>query len=293
MISDISLNETAASANHGQTISRAAAVLRVLARGAGGWRLTDIAAETKLTKPTALRLLRALEGEGFAFCDLGGQWRLGLGLVTLGAAAANRDGIRHLAGEALHRLADRTGDTIFFSLREGAEIVCVDRREGSFPIRTLMLNPGDRRPLGIGAAGMAVLAYLPDDERNAALAEIEPMLPVWPGHTVELISQRIALARLRGHALNDGQIFSAMWAVGVPICDGAGRVVAALSLAAITERMQEPRLAELVALLRTEAEAIEMSFRIDPGARSPTPRVGPPVGFRTARGGRTRQGGSA
>ena len=289
----VSLDETGVlgGANHGQTISRAAAVLRALARGSQGRRLTDVAAETGLTKPTVLRLLRALKGEGFAFIDTAGAWRPGLGLVALGAAAANRDGLRQLAADALSRLAAKTGDTVFFSLREGAEILCVDRQEGPYPIRTLLLNTGQRRPLGVGAAGMAVLAFLDDDDRAAALKDVGPRLKEWPGHSVDLLRKRSARARRCGYALNDGQIMSAMWAVGVPVRDGAGQVVAALSIAAITERLQGARLDEIVGQLRTEAEAIEHKFRIDAEAWSPGPRVGPAVRAQPARGGRRARGG--
>lgn len=280
----VSLNETTlAGANHGQTISRAAAVLRALARGAQGRRLTDVALEIGLTKPTVLRLLRALEGEGLAFADPAGAWRLGLGLVTLGAAAANRDGLRQLASDALNRIATRTEDTAFFSVREGAEIMCVDRQEGPFPIRTLLLAAGQRRPLGIGAAGMAVLAFLDDDERCGALEAVAPRLKEWPGHTPELLRKRIRAARRCGYALNDGQIMAAMWAVGVPVRDGSARVVAALSVAAITERLQGRRLDEIVDLLRGEAAAIEQRFRIDSDAIPPTPRIGPALREEVAR----------
>jgi DNA-binding IclR family transcriptional regulator len=288
----VSLDETGGlGTNQGQTISRAAAVLRALARGNQGRRLTDIATETGLTKPTVLRLLRSLRGEGFAFVDTTGAWRLGLNLVALGAAAANREGLRQLAADALTRLAGRTEDTVFFSLREGAEIICVDRQEGPFPIRTLLLAPGQRRPLGIGAAGMGMLAFLDDDDREAALKAVGPRLKEWPGHTMELLRKRVTKARRVGYALNDGQIMSAMWAVGVPVRDGAGQVVAALSIAAITERLQGTRLAEIVGLLRGEAEAIEQKFRIDGDALSSAPRIGPAVRVQSARGGRRARGG--
>jgi DNA-binding IclR family transcriptional regulator len=287
----ISLNETALSgANHGQTISRAAAVLRALARGNQGRRLTDVALDVGLTKSTVLRLLRALEGEGLAFVDPKGAWRLGLGLVTLGAAAANREGLRQLAADALARVAAKTEDTAFFSLREGAEIVCVDRQEGPFPIRTLLLAAGQRRPLGVGAAGMAVLAFLDDDDCESALTAVAPRLKEWPGHTAELLRRRIRGARRCGYALNDGQILSAMWAVGVPVRDGAGRVVAALSVAAITERLQGRRLGEVVGLLRAEAAAIESRFRVDAETVPATPRIGPALRQEAARGVRKATG---
>ena len=64
------------------------------------------------------------------------------------------------------------------------------------------------------------------------------------------------MRRAQGFAVNDGHIVSAMNAVGVPVIDPAGRVVAALSIAAIRERMAPPRLADLVALLQAEAVAL-------------------------------------
>lgn len=283
----VSLNETnQGGSNHGQTISRAAALLRALARSPQGSRLTDVAGETGLTKPTALRLLRALAGEGLVFCDASGGWRLGLGLVSLGAAAGNRDGLKQIASEPLARIAAETGDTVFFSLREGVEIMCVDRQEGPYPIRTLMLAPGDRRPLGIGAAGMAVLAFLDDGERAQTIGQIEPRLREWPGHTAELLEERAALARRRGYALNNGQILAAMWAVGVPIRDGARNIIGALSVAAITERLHGGRLSEVVTLLKAEAQGIENRFRINVDGEPVAPRVGPPVRVQGRRGGR-------
>jgi len=83
-----------------------------------------------------------------------------------------------------------------------------------------------------------------------------------------------------------------MWAVGVPVCDGSGQVVAALSIAAITERMQRPRLDQIVTLLREEAARIEHQFRIEGETVSPAPRIGPAVRVQPARGGRRARGGA-
>lgn len=255
--------------NHGQTISRASALLRALAQRSSGSRLTDLAQATGLPKATALRLLRALSAEDLAHWDETGLWRLGLGLVGLSAAAGNRDGLREAAQASLVALADKTGDTVSLTLRDGNEIICLDRREGSFPIKTLMLSPGDRRPLGVGAAGMAVLAFLGKEEIAAAVAAVAPRLREWPNHTVPLVWERVARSQASGYALNDGQIMSAMHAVGVPIRNIAGGVVGALSIAAITERMVPPRLMTLVAWLREEAAQIQT--RLEGPADGPAP----------------------
>jgi DNA-binding IclR family transcriptional regulator len=254
--------------NHGQTIARASALLRALARRPAGSRLTDLSEDTRLPKATALRLLRALASEDLAHWDETGHWRLGLGLVGLSSAASNRDGLREAAQFSLVALAEKTGDTIFLSLRDGHEIVCLDRREGAFPIKTLMLSPGDRRPLGVGAAGLAVLAFMNKEEVEASIAAVAPRLRDWPNHSVPLVWERIARSRARGFAHNDGLIMSAMHALGVPIRNVAGNVIAALSVAAITERMGEPRLSTIAGWLREEAAAIEARL-IGPAERAP------------------------
>ena len=121
------------------------------------------------------------------------------------------------------------------------------------------------------------------------MAGVAPRLKEWPGHS-ELLRKRVARARKRGYALNDGQIMSAMWAVGVPVRDGAGQVVAALSIAAITERMQGARLDKLVGLLPTRrkhrAQIPDRQRRV-----SPAPAHRPRGPAQPARGGRRARGG--
>jgi len=136
-----------------QSIGRAAAILRALAAGSPrGSRLADVVAATRLSRSSAHRLLGAMARAGLVEHDpAAAVFHLGWDLFAFGAKAASRRGLIDLAEGALHRLVDRTGDTVFLSVRSGAESICVDRREGSFPIRTLTLAVGDHRPLGVGA----------------------------------------------------------------------------------------------------------------------------------------------
>jgi DNA-binding IclR family transcriptional regulator len=240
-----------------KTIGRAAMVLRALAAGPGdGSRLTDIAAATGLGKATVHRLLGALAEVGFVdFDDQDKLYRLGYALFALGASARAFH-IVDLARPSLVRLATETGDTVYLSVRDGDEAICVDRRTGSFPIRTLTLDVGDRRPLGIGAGSLALLAFENEAEIARVMRSNAHARGDYAAFDDASLHRLIKQACAQGYAFNDGNIVSAMSAIGVPVIDDDGRVLAALSIAAIRERFAGKRQAELVALLQGEAREL-------------------------------------
>lgn len=237
-----------------QTIDRAARVLRTLAAGpSDGLRLSEVTEALDLGKATAHRLLRALVDVGFVeFSETSKRYALGYGLFALGSAA-RRFRIVDLARPALSRLAAATGDTVYLSLRDGDQALCVDRCTGGYPIRTLTLDVGDRRPLGVGAGSLALLAFQDEAEIARVLRDDHAARARFAGFDAEALRGMIRDTRAAGYAFNEGRIVSAMAAVGVPVVDETGRAVAALSIAAIRERMAPPRVADLVALLRDEA----------------------------------------
>lgn len=237
-----------------KTVERVARILRGLAAGGtDGWRLTDLALHVGLGKPTLHRLLGALVENGLAYQDVATRlYRLGAATALLGASAA-RMTIASEARQSLMRLAAATGDSVFVSVQEGAAAICVGTEIGNFPIRTLTLNVGDRRPLGVGSGSLALLASLPEVEVEAAIARNKVWLKDYPRFDPDTLRALVREARAKGYALNQGRIVAAMSAVAVPVIGPDGRPIAAFAVAAITERIVGERLGELVALLRAEA----------------------------------------
>ena len=212
-------------------------VLRVMSEGSGV-RLTDIAAAADLDKATALRLLDVMVREGFVARDAQTkQFTLGPELTVLGAAALRRFDPRPLARPSLMRLAGVFQDTVVLSIRSGVESLCIDVEEGTYPIRANYLTVGSRRPLGVGAGSLALLAWMPDDEREAALEILSGQLERYPRITSTLLRQRIDEARERGYAVLLDVVVERKGGIGVAILDPDGRPVAALSIAALNDRI--------------------------------------------------------
>lgn len=241
-----------------QSLERAVSVLRAVGdAGPGGARLAEVAAATGLSRSTAHRFLLALAQTGLLEQDASaGQFHLGLELCTLGAVAANRYELRDVARPVMQRLADRTGDTVYLSLRDGHEAVCVERVEGGFPIRTLTLEVGDRRPLGVGAGSLALLAFQSDDLVATGIAANADRLGRFSRLDAAGLSALVARTRGDGYAFNDQQVIPGMSALGVPLLDAKGVAVAALSIAAISDRLAGERREQLLAWLRDDAAAL-------------------------------------
>ena len=241
------------------SVERALRLLRVMSEGHAA-RLTDLAAAASLDKATALRLLDVLAREGFVSRDpTSKQFSLGPELAVLGASALRHFDPRPIARPSLMRLAGLFQDSVVLSLPSGIESLCIDVETGSYPIRANYLTVGSRRPLGVGAGSLALLAWMPDDERDAALTILSRQLGRYPRITQKLLRERVADARQRGHAVLLDVVVERMGGIAVPILDPEGRPVAALSIAALTERITS-READLARALQREAGSCQVRW---------------------------------
>ncbi|MCO5066653.1 MAG: IclR family transcriptional regulator [Rhizobiaceae bacterium] len=245
-----------------QSVRRASAVLDVVAKhGEKGCRLYDVVRQTDLGRATAHRFLKALQEVSLIDYDPERQtYYPGFRLITLANAASNRFGIARRLAPAMLRVAEKTGDTVYLSIRMGDDAVCIAREEGTYPIKTLSLQPGDRRPLGVGAGSLALLAFLPDEDVESILAASGDRMAKF-GFDAASIREMVAQARRQGYALNPGRIIKGMSAIGVPVFKVGSTTVAALSVAAITDRMSEGRLAEIAAMLHEEARMAQLDLK--------------------------------
>lgn len=241
-----------------QGVRRVADLLRAIAsRGAAGTRLVDLARQCRLERPTAHRLLKALDAEGLVARDEAARtYTLGPLAFELGLAAAHHFHARERCAPALQSIAERTGDTVFLSMRSGLDSVCIDRREGRFPIKTLTLDVGTRRPLGIGAGGLALLASLDDAEVDAVLAANAWRLAAYDGMRAPVLTEMVRRARRLGYALNDRQATPGAMSVGFAIPARQGAPVLAISVGAIASRMQPARQREIAKIVRGEIRSL-------------------------------------
>lgn len=246
-------DRTRRSASGTQSIERVVNMLRAVAsRGRSGMRLGDVTAATGLPSSTCFRMLQRLEGEGILERHpVTRKYMLGPLLYELGLLASPRFHLAHRCEDTLAALAERTQDTVYLSERRGNEAVCSARALGGYPIKALTLDVGIRRPLGVGAGGLAILCALPPAEADEIISALADNYPKLSNLNADRVRMAVAQGRERGFAFLDGAVYPGTAAVGVTI-PGLAQM-AAISVAAISTRLDESRRREVATELQRHA----------------------------------------
>ena len=239
------------------SLHKAVVILRALgAAGDGGLQAGGLAKATGFERVTVHRFLRNLIAEGLVERDESRCYHLGPQAWQLGMAANRRFDLTAIAGASLDRIEAETHDTIYLLRRVGDDVLCVGRRDGTYPIKSLVMEVGKSYPLGVGGGGLAVLSALDDVEVKDVLSRVRTRLDGYPKVTIARIGQLLADTRAQGYAFWPALISEA-FVVAVPILDRQKKPIGALSCAAIKERLDPKRRVKVVELLAREAAAIQ------------------------------------
>ena len=241
-----------------QSVERAFAVLKLVgAASTNGVTFPAIVKAVCLNRTTTYRMLKCLIQEGAVRFDVEtAKYFLGPLALELGLSARHQVQFKVLLAGTLTRIAEATGDTVFLLLRRGNDSVCVDRRLGAYPVKTLVVDVGTQRPLGVGAAGIAILQAMPDDEAQEVIRKNADRFPLFDT-TADSVFKAVRAARSAGYVSTRVHGVEGVTAIALPITDPEGQAVAALAVAAVAKRMSRARQAELVRIVRSEIRQAE------------------------------------
>lgn len=243
-----------------QSIERVVGMLRVVAsRGRRGMRIGEVATTSGLPQSTCFRMLQRLEIEGLVDRDPHTRkYFLGPLLHELGLLARPRYRLSELCDAAVHRLADLTQDTVYLSERSGMEAVCTNRALGDYPIKAMPLDIGIRRPLGVGAGGLAMLCAMPAAEAEAIIDANGHRYEKFASFTADFLREAVARGRAQGYSFLDSVVTPGTAAIGVAF--PADDPVGAISIAAISGRLEPDRRDDLARELTQQVRKIEAAM---------------------------------
>lgn len=229
-------NNRAVRDNSVQSVDRAISILQVLARlGEAG--VTEISTELDVHKSTTSRLLSTLEARGLVEQNTRrGQYRLGFGVVQLAGGAARKLDLSVISRPVCEELAELVGETVNIAVRDGNQVVSIDQVIGS-PTVTSVNWIGQRTPLHATSAGKVFLANLSPAELKLSLAE---GLPRFTDHTIvdaAVLVGQLDQVRTAGYSFVLEEHERGLVAVAAPIRDVDGRVIAAITIAGPTFRL--------------------------------------------------------
>ena len=236
-----------------RTLRRGLQVLdAVLAAGADGVRVADLCRSTGLGRAPVYRLLATLQEAGYVAAAERFRYAPGPRLARPAAAPLPNWSVR--LQPVLERVSAACGDAAFAIVREGPLSCCIARQVGSHPLQVLVIQVGTRQPLGVGAAGLALLAALSDAEVESIMAANVAELGNYGGMTPERMRLLVRATRERGWSVIGNHATRNVLAVGMAVRNRQGEPVAAISVASTQARMPRER-QQLIARWMGEALA--------------------------------------
>lgn len=246
-----------------QSIEKVVMMLRIVAsRGRNGMRIQELTDISGLPQSTCFRMLQRLEMEGLVARDAHTRkYYLGPLLHELGLIARPRYHLSQLCDGALHQLAEFTQDTVYLSERSGLEAVCTNRALGDYPIKSLALDVGIRRPLGVGAGGLAILCALPESECEAVIHANGYRYEKYASFSADFLRNAVAEGKRRGYAFLESAVTPGAAAIGIAF--PANNPVAAISVAAISGRLEQARCEEIAHAMRKQIRIVSDALHAD------------------------------
>ena len=229
-----------------QVIARMFALMDVLATREEAVSLKEISEKTGLHPSTAHRILNDLATGRFVDRPEAGNYRLGMRLLELGNLVKVRLDVRDAALLPMRELHKSIQQPVNLSMRQGDEIVYIERafseRSGMQVVRAI----GGRAPLHLTSTGKLFLAA-DDAQRVRAYATRTGLA----GHTRNSITQlpalerELAKARQYGIARDNEELELGVRCMAAGIYDDQSNLVAGLSISAPADRLDEGWLTKL------------------------------------------------
>lgn len=240
----------------GPVVSRALTLLDTFSTTRRALTLSQLAAAAGVPLSTAHRLVAELVAWGALERAEDGSYHIGLRLWELGALAPRGPGLRERALPFLEDLSQISRENVQLAVREGTEVVFVERIAGSGAVPVLT-RVGGRFALTATGVGLVLLAHAPTDVQDDVLGG--PIASFTEKTVTDPARLRGMLADVRtnGFSISDRQVTLDSLSVGAPVHDQRGQVVAAVSLV-VRYGSVSPH--AVVPLVRTSARAISRAL---------------------------------
>ena len=223
-----------------QVIDRLIALLDALAAHQDPVSLKELSETTGLHPSTAHRILNDLTIGRFVDRPEPGVYRLGMRLLELGNLVKARLDVRDAALTPMRELHRLTHQAVNLSVRQGDEIVYIERayseRSGMQVVRAV----GGRAPLHLTSVGKLFLAH-DDPQRVRAYATRTGLSGQTRNSITDLprLERELVTVRKSGLARDDEELELGVRCVAAGVFDDQGKLLAGLSISAPADRLEE------------------------------------------------------
>ena len=230
-------------------MERALVLLKIVERTPGGLRNTDISRRLGIAKSSCSYIVTRLEREGYLVKDAASKrYKIGLTPVALAHGALREVGIRTVAEPALYKLTAQTGLSAGLGVLQGGRVLLVDRVEGPRFVDRAIRVAARRTGVSYRARAQRDIGR----ELPAHSTALGKVLLAFLARPPARLSAELERVRTQRYATSNGEVYSDLRALAVPIFDADGQVRAAVS---VNGNPADPVWDDIPALVRTVEEA--------------------------------------
>lgn len=241
-----------------QTLVRGLSIIDAIARGARD--LKEISQAVGITRSTTHRLISSLVSQQYLRLIPGEGYLLGPKLIEMGMLALQQIPLTALAQPYLQSLGQLTSDTIHLGIREGAEVLYLQKIQNTKGL-DMRSRVGQRMPLSRTGIGKALILDLPETELTALYEEGLGLPPPMPPqlakkHTLAGFLDVMRRYSKGGYSFDLEENEPTIRCVAAPIRDAQHRIVAAISVASTSTYMPMQRMRSLISTVQEAAAGI-------------------------------------
>ena len=231
-------------------LQRGLRLLHLFSEAPRGLTAKQVASLSRLPVSTVHRFLANLVAAGFLNRDGEGTHSLGIACFSIGQAAVGQLDIRRLSLPYLRELNQQTRETIHLTVRHGLSAVYVEKLDSPEPLR-IHSRIGAAVPLYCTAVGKVMLAYMPEDEQQRILPDLNIQRQTSNSvSNLQELKTELYRVRKNGYACDLEENERHIRCVAAPIWDHTGSVQSSLSITAPTVRMPVARLRQLAPMIQ-------------------------------------------
>ena len=217
--------------------------------------LTEISRITGINKSTVYKILISLQNHHLVSLDqVTKKYRIDYGVLELSSIFLKQSDLKTTAHSWIERLANESGKTITLALRKQEHLVFIDRVDGCENVR-FYCDIGKIAYYNSGAAAKAVFAHLTDEEQQKIIQQ--------PSHKFtdntrswDELMQEVPLIRQNGYSISDEEVDAGVFAIGAPIFDSEGEVIAGIAMATLKYNLTQNQIDNMITLIVNTSRVI-------------------------------------
>lgn len=240
-------------------LERGLLILQHLAQHAEGQGISDLTAALGYPLNSVFRITNTLLKHGYVERNLlNKKFTLTKKMFTMAYNSEPDRTLMENAIDLMRELRDKVKETVIISIMDRNEGLVLEQVQGLHPFR-FMADAGTRQPAHAGSTTKAIIAYMPDREREATLQAIE-----YRRLTAHSITSRTAFeaelkdVRSKGYAVDRAEALDGVHCVGAPIFNRQGYPISAITVTGPSNRLPEENFPAIGVLVKDCAMKISV-----------------------------------